>query len=238
LRIPLTQAEVSRYKKLAGLCAHAMDRTMFQVKPGMDEFEIQGVIAGELMSKGVYPVVLLVGTDERISQYRHPMPTEKKLKRYCMVVICAQRWGLILNMTRLVHFGAVPDEITKKYDSLHKVDMAYITATRTGQTMRDIFDAGKVVYRDEGYGGEELKHYQGGTCGYLAREQGLLPESNYAIVDGEIFAHNPTITGTKIEDSILVKKNVFEVLTITEKWPAKEIEYQGVVLRRPKILVR
>ncbi len=238
LRIPLTQGEVSRYRKLAELCAHAMDRTMFQVEPGMDEFEIQGVIAGELMSKGVYPVVLLVGTDERISLYRHPMPTEKKLKKYCMVVICAQRWGLILNMTRLVHFGPIPDEIVSRYESLHKVDMAYITATRPGKTMKDIFDAGRLVYEEEGFRGEELKHFQGGTCGYLAREQGLSPESNYTILDGEIFAHNPTITGTKIEDSILVKNNAFEVLTITEKWPAKEIEYQGVVLKRPKILVR
>jgi Xaa-Pro aminopeptidase len=238
LRMPLTQGEVSRYRKLSALCTHAMDRTMFQVRPGMDEYEIQGVIAGELMSKGVYPVVLLVGTDERIFQYRHPMPTEKKLKRYCMVVICAQKWGLILNMTRLVHFGAVPDEIVSKYDSLYKVDMAYITATRPGQTMQDIFNAGKEVYEKEGFKGEELKHYQGGTCGYLAREQGLLPEGTYAIQDGEIFAHNPTITGTKIEDSILVKKNAFEVLTITKKWPSREIEYQGVVLKRPEILVR
>lgn len=81
-------------------------------------------------------MVLFVGTDERIFKFRHPVPTEKKLKRYCMVVICAQKWGLILSMTRLVHFGTPSDEIRSRYQSLHRVDMAYITATSAGILVR------------------------------------------------------------------------------------------------------
>jgi len=238
LRVPLTEAEVERYRKLSRICADAMDETMSEIKPGMSEFEIQGVIGGKLLSKGVYPVVLLVGADERIFHFRHPMPTEKKLKRYCMVVICARRWGLILNMTRLVHFGVPPDEIKSRYQSLHRVDMAYITATKPGNTMNDVFLAGKKAYADEGFPGEEFKHFQGGTCGYLTREVGLSPGGRYVIQDGEIFAHNPTITGTKIEDSILVRGKKFEVLTLSDKWPSVEVEYGGVILRRPEILVR
>jgi Xaa-Pro aminopeptidase len=238
LRIPLSKNEVERYRKLAGMCTTAMEETMHEVKPGMNEFEIQGIIGGKLMAKGVYPVVLLVGTDERIFNFRHPMPTEKKLERYCMVVICAQRWGLILNMTRLVHFGKVPGEVASRYDALHQVDMAYITASLPGNTLKDVFVAGKKEYAKQGFKGEELKHYQGGTCGYLTREQGLHPENGYVIQEGEIIAHNPTITGTKFEDSILVKDGGFEVLTLSDSWPLKEISYGGVVLKRPEILVR
>jgi len=94
------------------------------------------------------------------------------------------------------------------------------------------------VYADEGYPGEELKHFQGGTCGYLTREQGLTPDGEYTIQDGEIFAHNPTIQGTKLEDSILVRGNDFEVLSLSEKWPTREVEYNNTVLKRPEILVR
>lgn len=102
--------------------------------------------------------------------------------------------------------------------------------------MKEIFDAGKLIYEKTGFGGEELRHYQDGTCGYLTRERGLEPGSDYVIREGEIFVHNPTITGTKIEDSILVKGNEFEVLTVSDKWPVKEIEYEGIVLKRPEIL--
>ncbi len=238
LRVPLLENEVERYRDLGSLCATAMDEAMFSLKPGMDEFEIQGVIGGNLLAKGIMPVVLLVGTDERIFNFRHPMPTSKKLDRYCMVVICAQKWGLILSMTRLVHFGQPTDEIRKKYDSLHRVEMAYIAATVPGNSMRDIFTAGKKVYAGEGYPGEELKHFQGGTCGYLTREQGLAPDCEYKVQNGEIFAHNPTIKGTKLEDSILVRDNSFEVLSMSDKWPVREIEYSNTVLKRPEILVR
>ncbi len=238
LRVPLLESELDRYRELGGVCAAAMDETMFTLKPGMDEFEIQGVIGGKLLAKGIIPVVLLVGTDERIFNFRHPMPTSKKLDRYCMVVICAQKWGLILSMTRFVHFGQPTEEIRKKYDALHRVEMAYITATMPGKRIKDVFAAGSNVYAGEGYPGEELKHFQGGTCGYLPREQGLTPDGNYRIQDGEIIAHNPTIKGTKLEDSILVRGNSFEVLSMSDKWPAREVEYDNTVLKRPEILVR
>ena len=238
LRIPLTESEVERYRTLAGICAGSMEETMYEIEPGMDEFEIQGVIGGKLLSKGIYPVVLLVGTDERIFNFRHPMPTRKKLDKYCMVVICAQKWGLVLNMTRLVHFGSLNEEIRTKYEALHKVDMAYIAATKPGNRMKDIFTIGKKAYAEVGFNGEELKHFQGGTCGYLAREIGLDPHSEYMIQDGEIFAHNPSIQGTKLEDSILVKGSSFELLTYSSNWPMREIEYQRVVLKRPEILIR
>lgn len=238
LRVPLTESEVSRYRDVSRMCGTAMDETMKEIKPAMDEYEIQGLIGGKLISNGIYPVVLLVGTDERIFKFRHTMPTSKKLDRYCMVVICAQRWGLIVNMTRLVHFGAVSEEIRKRYEDLYSIDMAYITATRVGNKLKDVFDAGRNAYRKAGYEGEEQRHFQGGTCGYLPREQGLNPANEYVIQEGEIFAHNPTITGTKIEDSIYVKGGEYEVLTLSDEWPSKRVTCDNVTLKRPEILIR
>jgi len=238
LRVPLIDSEIKRYRELAKMCESAMNQTMKEIEPGMDEYEIQGIIGEKLLSRGIYPVVLLVGTDRRIFDFRHPMPTSKKLEKYCMVVICALKWGMILNMTRLVHFGPLPDEIKSKYEALHRVDMAYITATRAGKTLKEVFNAGKMEYREVGYEGEETKHFQGGTCGYLTREQGLDPFNGYKVQDGEIFAHNPTIKGTKIEDSIYVKNEKYEILTLSSEWPSREITYKGVTLRRPEILIR
>ena len=194
------------------------------------------VVVAELLSRGVFPLVLLVGTDHRIFRFRHPKPTEKKLERYCVIVVCAERWGLILSMTRLFHFGKPPAEIAAKYDALLQVDLAYIRATREGNTLSQVFEAGRRMYREVGFSGEERMHYQGGTCGYLIREQDLEKDNRYVIQQGEIFAHNPTITGVSVEDSILLEKEGYRVLTLSESWPAREVEYGGTSVLRPEIL--
>lgn len=120
-----------------------------------------------------------------------------------MVVICAMKWGLVLNMARLVHFGHLPDEIQYKYQAFKQVDMAYITTTKPGGKLRDVFTVGQKVYKEVGLEGEENKHFQGGTCGYLTREQDLDPHNEYEIQDEESFAHNPSITGVKAEASLI-----------------------------------
>jgi hypothetical protein len=46
--------------------------------------------------------VFLVASDERIAQYRHPLPCSgKAVERYVMVVGCFQREGLVVSLTRM-----------------------------------------------------------------------------------------------------------------------------------------
>jgi antitoxin VapB len=236
LRVPLTAAEIKRFEDVAILCSECFDNLPEQLTPGMSELQIQSLVAGQLLGRGVFPLVLLVGTDQRIFKFRHPKPTKKKLERYCMIVICAECGGLILSMTRLFHFGKLPSEIAAKYEALLKVDLTYITETRKGNTLSRIFEAGRRMYREVGFPGEEGKHYQGGTCGYLIREQDLEQNNDYRIQQGEIFAHNPSITGVAVEDSILLEEEGYRVLTLSESWPSREIEYGGTIIRRPEIL--
>ena len=57
---------------------------------------------------------ILIATDERIFNFRHPLPTAKKLERYAMLILCGRQHGLVCSITRLVHFGHLPEEIQKK----------------------------------------------------------------------------------------------------------------------------
>ena len=93
-------------------------------------------------------------------------------------------------------------------------------------------------YDKAGYPGEEKNHFQGGTAGYFTREFELAPDENYIIQDGELFAHNPTISGVKLEDTILVKNGIYQVLTMNDSWPSTQIEKNGISLERPLILER
>ena len=53
----------------------AIEETAEIVEPGMSELEITGALAAETYDRGLAPIVVLVATDERVSRYRHPIPT-------------------------------------------------------------------------------------------------------------------------------------------------------------------
>lgn len=238
LRTPLCSAEVERFRILCRRSAEAMSAAIEKVRPGMSEIEIQSIAGREVLRRDAFPTIILVGTDDRISRFRHPVPTEARLERYCMVVICAQKWGLVSSLTRLVHFGAFPGELRSKYDSLLSVEGSLIGATTPGRSLADIFEVGVKAYSDAGYPGEEKKHFQGGTCGYYSREQELSPVVDYRIQEGEIFAHNPSITGVKVEDTMYVHGGDIEVLTEMQGWPTIEHTQDGITLKRPDVLLR
>ncbi len=103
LRADLTPEEGERFRALSRLCASAMDQAIRAVRPGMTEYEIAARLNQETLARGVLPTVNLIATDERIFNFRHPLPTDKTLDKYAMLIVCGRKWGLICSLTRLVH---------------------------------------------------------------------------------------------------------------------------------------
>ena len=151
IRARLTPEEGRCYKELGKLCAQGMLQAIDVVKPGMSEYEIAGLLAQSVESKGVQAVVNLIATDERIFSYRHPLPTDKKLRNYAMLILCGRKWGLICSVTRLVNFGPLPDEIRQKAQAVARIDAEIIAATRPGRTLGDVFSCAQSAYAEAGY---------------------------------------------------------------------------------------
>lgn len=237
LRANLTPPEGERFRTLSRLCAQAMDAAILSVRPGQNEYEIAGFLAKETEQRGVQATVNLIATDERIFNFRHPLPTAEKLKRYAMLVLCGRRHGLVCSITRLVHFGQLPEEVRHKAEAVARVDAEMIAATRPGQSLKDIFRRTVEVYADSGYPEEWRLHHQGGPAGYEPREYLATPESTETVAVGQAYAWNPSITGTKSEDTILVGKNSNEILTAIPGWPVIKVDVNGQTLERPAILV-
>ena len=237
LRADLTPEEGERFRTLGQLCAQAMQAAIQSVHPGQTEYEIAGRLAGEAGRLGLQATVNLIATDERIFQYRHPLPTDKKLERYAMLVLCGRRWGLVCSITRLVHFGRLPRELGEKAEATARVDAAFISATRPGSVLGQVFERSVQVYAKLGYPDEWQKHHQGGPAGYEPREVLATPHSTEVITSGQVYAWNPSITGTKSEDSVLVSENGHEVLTRIPGWPEILVDVNGESLARPAILV-
>jgi antitoxin VapB len=91
-------------------------------------------------------------------------------------------------------------------------------------------------YAEAGYPGEERRHHQGGATGYRSREWLAHPECDEIVQVRQAFAWNPTITGTKIEETALVLGDRVEVITSSPKWPSIEIDVRGQTLLAPAVL--
>lgn len=236
LRLPRTPTEVARFQQLGKACARAMDTAIRQVRPGLTEMEIAGLLAGAAYAQGALPIVNLIATDERIFRFRHPLPTEKKLERYAMLVLCGRRQGLVASVTRLIHFGPLPEELQRKQQACAQVDATFIAKTRPGALLGDVFAAAQAAYAATGFGDQWQLHHQGGPAAYEPREFVATPGNGHAVQVGEVYAWNPSIAGVKSEDTILVGQETNEVLTTIPGWPALRVEVDGVTWERPAIL--
>lgn len=236
LRANLLPEEGERFRALSRLCAEAMDAAIRAVRPGQTEQEIAALLAYETQRRSAQPIVNLIATDERIFKFRHPLPTDKKVERYAMLVLCGRKWGLVCSITRLVHFGKLSDELRRKMEATAQVDATFIAATRPGQTLGQVFRRATAAYAETGFADEWQLHHQGGPAAYEPREWVATPGSTDVVSVGQAYAWNPSITGTKSEDTILVGESSNQVMTTISGWPMLDVVVDGQTILRPAIL--
>ncbi|WP_088188219.1 M24 family metallopeptidase [Desulfosporosinus sp. FKA] len=238
LSFALESDEIERYRWLSLRVAKALEETCREIMPGMTEFEIQSSLIAKVAGQGIQTPVLLVATDQRIFSYRHPLPTEKRLERYAMLVLCGEKWGLVANATRFVHFGALGQDLQKTRKVLAEIDLAFNLATRPGVMIREVFRQGIEAYGQWGYADDWRYLHQGGPTGYASREFLANLESPGVVQCYQAFAWNPSLKGLKSEDTLLVTEHGNEFLTHTGTWNYLQIKKNGKLYERPDILIR
>ena len=237
LRSTLLPVEVERVRALGGLCADAMRAAIDRVRPGMTEWEIAAALSDETRQRQATPIVNLIATDERIYSYRHPLPTAKVMDKYAMLVLCGRKHGLVCSITRLIHYGTLPNDLRRRMQACAAVDAAVIAGSKPGVTLDALFKLLQTAYARAGFDGEWKLHHQGGTAGYSARELLAVPGEMTPLAAGMTCAWNPSITGAKCEDTILVTDSgAPEILTAMGRWPNLMIEAEGKMVARPAIL--
>lgn len=237
-RARLSPAEQDKVRDFGKRCAAAMSAAIEQVQQGMRESKLAAILDYEARARGMTPIVNLVAVDERIFNVRHPLPTDKELRDYAMLVLCGRREGLIISITRLLHFGPLPDEMGQKINACAHVDTAAIAATQPGATLSSIFDTIQQAYAEYGYADEWQLHHQGGLGGYAGRESFAMPGNEMRVEVGQIYAWNPSITGVKCEDTVLITEDGPEVITAIKGWPTITVDVGGQRIERPLILER
>jgi Xaa-Pro aminopeptidase len=219
-RYKLTAGEIDRFRLLgleAGAAIGSMARTLV---PGLSEREVARRAVDSLNAIGATAVVTLVAADARLRLFRHPTPTNRCWKKTVMIVVCARRQGLIASLSRIVCQGVVPDELRNRTRATAGVMARLLAATKPGASGSDLYDVAARAYLDAGFPGEEHLHHQGGAAGYRTREWVAHPGCTERVQAGQAFAWNPSITGSKVEETCIAGSNEIEIITTTQDWPA------------------
>lgn len=238
LRFRLTEQEKKRYYNLCRDTSKCITSTCKEIKAGMTEFDIQASFSERLISSEVMPFLILIGSDERLYKYRHPIPTDKKIERYVMVVVCGLRDGLIAACTRFVHFGSLSEDLIRAREIILEIDSRMILSSRPGKSYSEILREEAETFMSYGHEDEWHNHHQGGPLGYEGRYFLVTPYTEHVIQKDNAIAWNPSIRGFKSEDTIIVEEESNKVATYDEDWPSIEIENEFGVIRRPDILIK
>ena len=238
LRASLSESEIARYRWLGAETTAATVESLYQVEPGLSEYDLEALTAAKLLKRGILPSVSLYAVDERIYKYKHAVARGKRLKQYGMLNLCSRKWGLAISITRFVHFGPLPAELEARFKSAAQVNAALLDATRVGASSSELFKVAQSAYAAEGFPGEEKFHHQGGPTGYGEREWVATPNGTEVVVNNQAFAWNPSIRGGKAEDTVLLRDGKIEWLTATEELPVIEATAQGKVYPAAGVLVR
>jgi Xaa-Pro aminopeptidase len=235
-RALLTSAEVERYLQLgadAGWIAGEVCRALL---PGDEEAEIAARAAAAMATIRARAIVTLVAADDRIARFRHPVAGARRWERVVMVVLCVQRHGLIVSLSRIICAGRlepVLDNLTKANATVYG---KLLEATRPGARGAAIFDVVRQAYADARFPGEETRHHQGGATGYRTREWLAHPASEETVQARQAFAWNPSVTGTKVEETALLDENGMRIITSTPAWPSYSIQVGDKTLAAPGVL--
>jgi Xaa-Pro aminopeptidase len=235
-RYQLTSSEIDRYRSLGRDAGEAIGDLMRTLKPGETEKEVARRATDALAARGMRAVVALVAADERLQKFRHPVPTEASWERVLMVVVCAHRSGLIASLTRIVCAGAIPDELRKRTLAAARVNAQLLAATRPGVAGAELYKLAARAYAAEGFAGEERLHHQGGACGYRTRDWVAHPLCEEQVEANQAFAWNPSITGTKVEETCIAFADHIETITASPDWSSISVAVEGQEYILPDVL--
>ena len=230
MRTALGAEQIDIYRTIGPKIAGVLEESLLALKKGETELGLAGTLSDGLWREKVEPVTILIGFDDRLSRWRHLLPTGATFDRRAVASLAVRHRGLFVSVTRHVCRGEIPEEILIKHQAVNRVNAAMINATKPGVTMCGMFDVAMNAYAQHGFPDEWRNHHQGGLTGYASREAKAYPGIGLEVGVNQAFAWNPTIAGVKSEETVLLLANGPEIVTRTDKWGCED--YEGVRLTR------
>jgi Xaa-Pro dipeptidase len=214
LRYVLDGDAIEHYRNLGEDTAHAVSEAAGSVSPETDELDAAAELSAACLGRGMFAPVLLAASDERLVRHRHPVPRGGPLGKQAMLVVCAERGGLFVSLTRMIYFQEPDPQTARRQEACGEIlRRMREEATRQGRTLAQAFEDCRRFYAETGFPEGWRDHHQGGMTGYASREVIATPESQQEIREGQAFAWNPSLEGAKAEETFVLGPDGPEILT-------------------------
>lgn len=222
LEYPMTQTEIERYKDFGMLCDRILKYTADKICRGMTENEVKRIFIQQCAQYDIDIDVLLIGSDERISYYRHCTPTDKVIEKTVLISPALRKEGLHANLARMISIGEPDGELRKKYDNVCEIQAKIIAASKKGVRFTDILDLQERLYEEKGYADEWMKHLHGGPIGYMLTDGAVMFDHEKTMSTGQAYEWYVTVTGAKSAELVMNIEDQITVLSLGGYWPERQ----------------
>ena len=216
--------EINKIKQACQLTDEVFTRLLPQIKVGMSEKELVGLIYLECYKAGADTLSFepIVASGWRGS-LPHGRATNKRIEVGELVTI---DFGIVLNnyqsdMTRTVGVKQLKDELRTIYDVVYLAQTQAIEAIKVGIPAKNIDQVARTIITERGYG-DYFTHGLGHGLGIggdlpMLNQNDCTILSSGMVVTCEPGVYIPKLGGVRIEDDILVSEYKGISLTKSEK---------------------
>ncbi|MDF2614603.1 MAG: antitoxin VapB [Clostridia bacterium] len=238
LHYPLLDTEVNRLRILGKEIDEVLYKLAQEIIPGMTEIEVKRKLTAYTAARDMGLSVALVGSDERVKAYRHPIPTHKKIENYVLITPSVYKWGLHANIARAIIFGKADEDLQRRYNDACYMGAVCMSMCQAGIKHTDILDVQKQLYEKLGYQNEWEKHFQGAIIGYMISNASRTLDEQAVISDKQAYEWFITITGVKSAELGINIGSQREILSTGHSWPTYSIEVNNQCFQFPILLER
>src|SRR5688572_2495606 len=218
--------EIDLIRKSVGVAEEAFDAVRGEIKVGLTENYIAGLLVFELRSRGAanssFPVIVAAAANSSLPHYR---PGESLVQRDQPLLI---DWGALYkgynsDLTRTLMVGRVSPRIKQIYKVVHEAQEAAIKFMRPGVTTMQADRVARDVIERAGFG-KEFGHGLGHGIGREIHELPTMRKTGGEeelrpgmIVTVEPGIYLPGEGGVRIEDDVLITHSGCEVLSTLDR---------------------
>lgn len=216
LRMHKDDAEIASMQRAVEIAEAALESTVAQVKVGMSEREISGILIQQLYAHGCdpeLPFLPIIAAGDN-SANPHATVSDRKVQKGDLLLFDwgASVDGYFSDLTRTFAVGEISDEFKRIYDVVNLANQAGRDAAKPGAPCSAVDDAAREVIEDSGYG-QYFTHRTGHGLGLEPHEEPYMRAGNSLPLEpGMTFTVEPGIYldgrgGVRIEDNVVITKD-------------------------------
>ena len=220
-RMRKDEHELEQMRRAISITEAALRATMRQVKAGMTERKIAGLLMAEMLRGGgeglSFPPIVVAGSN---AASPHATPSDRPIQPgEAIVVDCGVTvGGYAADITRTFAIGALEPELDRVYELVRAANEAGRAKAGPGVAAEEVDRATRTVIEEAGYG-EYFIHRTGHGLGLETHEPPYIVAGNERLLEpGMTFTVEPGIYlpgrgGVRIEDDVVVISGGAESLT-------------------------